>query len=161
MITVLKNGNYNHWHLWHSKIYFMLSETVDSTSNCGKREWYQGFLVNKSEQNVKGCGFDCAKCWTGFWFAKLKPGVVPILISSHTVAFKKILLFFFIIQVIKFWKIYHKMHWHKFTDSKAESSMDWDLALDSAQRKTLISDQFSSCTKFGIYAHAFSPIFLF
>jgi len=39
MITVLKNENDNHCHLWHSKISFMLSETVDSTSNRGKREW--------------------------------------------------------------------------------------------------------------------------
>lgn len=83
----------------------MLSETVDSTSNCGKREWYQSSLVNKSEQNGKGCGFKCEKCRTGFWFAKLKPGVVPILMSSHTAAFKKNLLFFSLFRLLNFGKL--------------------------------------------------------
>lgn len=94
MLSMLKNENDDHCRLWHSKLSFMLSESVDSTSNCGKRERYESFLVNKSALNGKGCGFDYAKSQTGFWFAKLKPGVVHILISSHTAAFTEILLFF-------------------------------------------------------------------
>lgn len=94
MITALKNENYNHCHLWHSKFSFLLSETVDSTSNHGKREWYGSFLINKSKLNGKGCGFDCTKCQTGFWFANLKTGVVHILMLSYTAAFMEFIFFF-------------------------------------------------------------------
>lgn len=104
MITVLKNEYYNYSHLWHSKFSFMLSETVDSTSKQGKKEWYGSFLVKKSKLNGKGCGFDCTKCQTGFWFANLKTGVVHILMLSHTAAFMEF-IFFSLFKSMKFWQL--------------------------------------------------------
>lgn len=128
MITALKNENYNHCHLWHSKFSFLLSETVDSTSSHGKREWYGSFLINKSKLNGKGCGFDCTICQTGFWFANLKTGWFTswcFLILQHLWN----LYFFPLFKSITFWATSNiakltapNLH------SKAEGSRDWDLA---------------------------------
>lgn len=143
----------------------MLSETVDSTSNHGKREWYESFLVNKSELNGKGCGFDCIKCQAGFWFAKLKPGVVHILISSHTAAFTEILLFFlFLFKLIKCWATPNIT---KCTDSnlltqrqKAPWTRIWAWILHRGTHSFLANSAAAPSQAF-ICARAFSLVFLF
>lgn len=71
-------------------IWFMLSETVDSTSNSGKGERYESFLVSKSQLDEKGCGFHCMKCQMDFSFAKLKLGRFRSSFS-HTAALMEIL----------------------------------------------------------------------